>query len=69
MEQSEIKNRLAESIRNSGMSITEIASKLGVSISIVAQYCNTKKLLALDTFAKLCKIIDVSSDYILGMDA
>jgi len=63
-----IKIRLNEAIRTSGMSITEIASKLEVSISIVAQYCNTKKLPRLDTFARLCKILDVSSDYILGID-
>jgi transcriptional regulator with XRE-family HTH domain len=63
-----IKFRLTEAIRTSGMSITEIASKLEVSISIVVQYCNTKKLPSLDTFARLCKILDVSSDYILGIE-
>jgi len=62
-----IKIRLTEAIRTSGLNITEIATKLGVSISIVAQYCNTKKLPSLDTFARLCKILDVSSDYILGI--
>jgi transcriptional regulator with XRE-family HTH domain len=65
--QSIIKRRLSEEIRNSDMSMTEIAKKLGVSISIVAQYCNTKKMPSLDTFAMLCKILDVSSDYILGL--
>jgi transcriptional regulator with XRE-family HTH domain len=65
--QETIKKRLREEIRNCGMSLTEIAQRLGVSVSIVAQYCNTKKLPSLDTFAVLCKILDVSSDYILGI--
>jgi transcriptional regulator with XRE-family HTH domain len=63
-----IKKRLTEAIKTSGLSMTEIAAALGLSVSIVAQYCNTKKLPRLDTFAQLCKFLDVSSDHILGLD-
>jgi len=67
-QQNLIKTRLTEAIRTSGKSITKIAAEMGLSISIIAQYCNTKKLPSLDTFAQLCKVIDVSSDYILGIE-
>ena len=63
-----IKTRLTEAIRKSGMSITEIALKMNLSVSIITQYCNTKKMPSLDTFAELCKVLDVSSDYILGLE-
>ena len=63
-----IKRRLAEEIKGSAMSVAEIAHKVGVSPEMVTQYCTTKKLPKLDTFAKLCKVLDVSSDYILGLE-
>ncbi|MDR3217267.1 MAG: helix-turn-helix domain-containing protein [Clostridiaceae bacterium] len=63
-----IKRRLTEAIKTSGLSMTEIAAALGLSVSIIAQYCNTKKFPRLDTFAQLCKVLDVSADYILGLD-
>ena len=62
-----IKERLKEVIKNSPFSIKEIANKLNVSPEMVTQYCTTKKLPKLDTFAELCKILNVSSDYILGI--
>ena len=63
-----IKKRLSEEIRYSSLSIVEIAKRVGVSPEMVTQYCTTKKLPKLDTFAKICKALDVSSDYILGIN-
>ena len=34
---------------------------------MVTQYCTTDKLPRLDTFAKLCKALDISADYVLGL--
>jgi len=34
---------------------------------MITQYCTTKKLPKLDTFAKLCKELDLDSNYILGI--
>ena len=62
-----IKNRLVEEIKNSGLTTGEIAKRVGISSEMVTQYCTTKKLPRLDTFAKLCKELDLSSDYILGL--
>ena len=62
-----IKKRLTEEIANSGLQKTEIAKKIGVSPEMITQYSTTKKLPSLDTFAKLCKELDLSADYILGL--
>ncbi len=64
---SKIKKRLVEEIKNSGLSTIEIAKKVGVSPEMITQYCTTKKLPKLDTFAKLCKELDLSANYILGL--
>ncbi len=62
-----IQKRLAEAIRHSGLSQTEIAERLGVNPSQISCYVHGKKLPALDTFANLCAIIDVNSNDILAL--
>lgn len=61
-----IKERLSEEIKNSGLTTIEIAKRIGVSPEMVTQYKTTKKLPKLDTFAKLCKELDLDANYILG---
>ncbi|MFQ6724300.1 MAG: helix-turn-helix domain-containing protein [Clostridia bacterium] len=63
-----IKQRLRQEIKTSSKSIKEIAQLLSISPEMVTQYCTTQKLPRLDTFAKLCEILDVSADYILGIE-
>lgn len=62
-----IKERLSEELKNSGLTTIEIAKRIGVSPEMVTQYRTTKKLPKLDTFAKLCKELDLDSNYILGL--
>ncbi len=62
-----IKQRLREEIINSGLTTVEISKRIGVSPEMVTQYCTTDKLPRLDTFAKLCKALDISADYVLGL--
>ena len=62
-----IKTRIKEEIKNSGLTTVEIAKRVGISPEMVTQYVTTKKLPKLDTFARLCKELDVSADYILGL--
>lgn len=66
MEESIIKKRLSEELRNSGLTTIEIAKRIGVSPEMITQYCTTKKLPRLDTFAKICKELDLDANYILG---
>lgn len=63
-----IKTRLREEIQNSDLKIAEIAKAVGVTPEMVTQYVTTAKLPKLDTFARLCKVLDVSADYMLGLD-
>ncbi len=63
-----IKSRLKNEIKSSSMTIKEIASKVDISPEMITQYCTTKKLPRLDTFAKLCEVLQVSADYLLGLE-
>ena len=61
------KQRLKEEIRMSGLTTVELAKRIGVSPEMITQYYTTDKLPRLDTFTKLCKALDVSADYLLGL--
>ena len=63
-----IQKRLIEAIKQSGISQKEIAENLNVTIAAVSHIFNGDNLPALDTFAKLCKILDVDTNYILCQD-
>lgn len=62
-----IQARLREAILQSGIKQKEIASKIGVSPQTVSKYLTKDVLPNLDTLARLCILIDVSADYILGI--
>ena len=61
----EIQQRLAEAIRQSGMTQAEIAKRLGIKHQQISCYIKGQKMPALDTFANLCKVLDVDPGYIL----
>ncbi len=61
------KTRLKEELENSKLTVKQLAEKIGVSPEMVTQYYTTKKLPKLDTFAKICKVLNVSADYLLGL--
>lgn len=65
IEENIIKKRLGEEIKNSGLTTIEIAKRVGVSPEMITQYKTTKKMPKLDTFAKLCKELDLDANYIL----
>ena len=63
----EIQVRLREAICQSGLTQAEIARRLGVTSNTVNKYMKANKFPSLETFANLCKILDVSADEILGL--
>ena len=67
MDLAQIQTRLRECIKNSAYSQKEIAKEIGVSAQTVSKYMKQNIFPALDTLAKLCKLLDVRSDYILGL--
>ena len=64
---SEIRARLQEVIKNSGMTQSKLAKELNVHHSMIGQYLSGRAMPALDTFANLCIILDVDPADILGV--
>lgn len=64
--ETDIKERLIKEIAQSGMTNTEIAKRVGISITC-CHNINIKKMPSLETFAILFEVLEVSSDYILGL--
>ena len=62
---SDIQKNLKEAIKQSGLTQTEIARRLGVAPSQVSCYFRGKKMPALDTLANLCVILDIDPADIL----
>jgi transcriptional regulator with XRE-family HTH domain len=62
-----IQIRLRESIKNATLTQKEIAKAVNVSPQTISKYMKLDIFPALDTLAKLCKVLDVSADYILGI--
>ena len=62
-----IKQRLKEELTACPLTRAEIAKRVAVSPEMITQYITTKKLPRLDTFARLCRELDLSAEYILGL--
>lgn len=67
MEFKDIQVRLRECIAESGIPQKEIAKRVGVSLQTISKYMKKDIFPALDTFARLCSVLDVTSDFILGL--
>ena len=66
--QKQIQVNLAMAIKYSGMTHLQIAKLVGVSKSCIDHYIKGDRMPTLDIFANLCRILDESSDYILGLE-
>ena len=63
----EIQLRLRDAIKFSGITQKELARIIGLNASTVSKYMHLDKYPSLETFALICKAIDVSGDEILGL--
>lgn len=63
----DIQTRLRTAIRQSALTQKEIAKKIGVSAQTVSKYMSVNVFPALDTLGRLCQVLDISADYILGL--
>lgn len=64
----QIRLKLQEAIKHSGMTQTEIAKRLNIYQSAVQQYLSGRAMPALDTFANLCDVLDLDANEILCID-
>ena len=61
----QIRNNIQAAIRNSGIKQIELARRLGIHHSAIAQYLSGRAMPALDTFANLCAVLDLDPSEIL----
>ena len=61
----QIQEKIIQSIKESGLTQTELAKKLGIKQPTVGQYLSGSAMPALDTFANLCAILDLDPAEIL----
>ena len=60
-----IQSRIAQAIRESELSQSEIARRIGVRQPTIAQYISGKTKPNIETVARLCKTLDLDPAYIL----
>lgn len=61
----QIRAKLQEAIKNSGLTQTQLAKKLNIYQTAVSQYLSGRAMPALDTFANLCAVLDLDPAEIL----
>ncbi len=64
----QIQDKIIQSIKESGLTQTELAKKLGIKQPTVGQYLSGRAMPALDTFANLCAILDLDPAEILCLN-
>lgn len=61
----QIRKKLIEAITTSSISKAEISRRVNISSPTLSQYLSGRAMPALDTFANLCKVLDVDANYLL----
>lgn len=61
----QIQNKLAKAIRESKLTLTEIAKKIGVKPQQITCYLHGDKMPSLKTLANLCKLLNLDANDIL----
>lgn len=60
--------KIKKILEEKGMSQRKLAQKMGISPSSLNQYVRGRKNVGLKVILNLCKTLDVSSDYLLGLE-
>lgn len=60
--------RFNECLKYSDIKQTELAKAAGVSKQCISDYKSGKSLPGVETLFLICKALDVSADYLLGLD-
>ena len=60
--------RLKEVLKQKQLSQIEFAKKINMSQGVVNNYCTGKREPSLDVFVSICKALDESADYLLGIE-
>lgn len=60
--------RLKQSLKDNNISQIELAQKIGMSQSVVNNYCTGKREPTLNVLILISKALGESADYLLGID-
>lgn len=60
--------RLKQVLKENQMSQTALASKIGMSQGVVNNYCTGKREPSLDVLVLICKALNETADYLLGIE-
>jgi transcriptional regulator with XRE-family HTH domain len=60
-------DRLKEALEVNKMSQSELARKIGLTSHIVNRYCSGKAKPSFNALISICKVLDESADYLLGL--
>ena len=61
------KDRLNKVLKENKMSQVELSKKIGMSKTIVNNYCSGKREPSLDALILICNALQESADYLLGI--
>ncbi|MDE7182411.1 MAG: helix-turn-helix domain-containing protein [Clostridia bacterium] len=61
------KERLNEALNENGISQNALAQKIFMSQGVVNNYCTGKREPSLDVLISICKELNVSADFLLGL--
>lgn len=59
--------RFNEVLKNSGVKQSELAMYCGVTKQSISDFKRGKSVPSIETLYRICKILDCSSDYLLGL--
>lgn len=68
IELDKIRQKIIEAIKQSGLTQTALAKKIGVCHQAIGQYLHQNAMPALDTLANLCAVLDLDANEILCVD-
>ncbi|MBQ7579091.1 MAG: helix-turn-helix transcriptional regulator [Clostridia bacterium] len=61
-------SRLKDTLKDKNLSQLALAKKIGMSQGVVNNYCTGKREPTLDVLIKICKTLNESADYLLGLE-
>ena len=61
------KDRLNEALKENNLSQNALAQKISMSQGVVNNYCTGKREPSLDVLISICKELNVSADFLLGL--
>ncbi len=64
----EVGRRLKESRMSSGLTQREVSERLGIVLQQYQTYESGRYQMDYDKIVRVCKILNVSADYLLGID-